>query len=283
MVVHTFQWFTYRTSYDEYWKITNWNAEYAGKIEMKNQLQHLRYKVPSFATKSRLTEALTRQWRGLLSYDGCTLRELKRFCAQRAIRVSHDCRLTKARLAEALEAADGETEFSRFMDLPPELRVLVYTLYFSSLPELEQPVEPTISKVSRTTRKESLPVFFKTCTFVVHRRRSYASNCWSTRRKGDFIQSISETHIGLIRHLWIEFKPPGVKRYKAVRWSQGDMSFDWTESRTIDYDALDKPFQLGQDLAHYLKDIQGSSKGRVLQRADIVELEERIRKCSDRS
>lgn len=67
-----------------------------------------------------------------------------------------------------LEKADDDVTFGRFSELPPELRQIVFRHYFNSLtswvPFMHQ---PPITLVSRSVRKDSLPLFFECCDFRI--------------------------------------------------------------------------------------------------------------------
>lgn len=66
-------------------------------------------------------------------------------------------------LVDTLRKADENPEFSRFSDLPAELRNDIYKLAIADLnPEglpLVRPASPNICRVSKQTRSESLPLF----------------------------------------------------------------------------------------------------------------------------
>jgi hypothetical protein len=63
-----------------------------------------------------------------------------------------------------LALADANETFEKFSELPPELRVRIYELYFRSYDVLDQPVQPP-SKASTALRTETLPVFYRVCKF----------------------------------------------------------------------------------------------------------------------
>jgi hypothetical protein len=66
-------------------------------------------------------------------------------------------------LVDTLKKADDNPEFSRFSELPAELRNKVYKLAVADLnPKglpLVRPASPNICRVSKQTRSESLPLF----------------------------------------------------------------------------------------------------------------------------
>ena len=72
----------------------------------------------------------------------------------------------KAKLIDRLERMDKKATF-RFMDLPPELRHVVYDyVLVASLP-LSRPDQPPITRTCRTIREESIPLFYRLNRFVI--------------------------------------------------------------------------------------------------------------------
>ena len=237
---------------NEYWKLLNHKLSHNTKAYNKAVLNNGNYKFPASATVARLAEMMNRCERGFLSYDGCQPRELKTFCIQRSIQIPGAGKTTKAQLVEVLEAADEQAEFSRFQDLAPELRVNIYKLYFLSLPMLEEPTQPPISKVLRLIRQESLPVFFETTTFIV----KIIKNPWwnSVFNEPEYFSNMPENHIKKIRSLSIrnyDWQGPGAD--KVVTWNRGKVSFS-----TSNNEPIDKPSAVGQDIGVYLGSLQGN-------------------------
>jgi hypothetical protein len=193
--------------HDDYWKL---ERHWARSVKtLTAQLQQRNYKVLKLANKDRLVQMLSRHDRGLLSYDGCRVEELRMFCTQRGLSPSAMQRPNKAQLVKMLEQADDKAAFPHFMDLPAELRVHIYILYFGSLPELAQPAQPPISKASRITRTESLPIFYKKCSFVLEMPPVDHSDMFPRLpppklSKGEFFSAIREEHLKLTRQLFIE-------------------------------------------------------------------------------
>jgi len=54
--------------------------------------------------------------------------------------------------------------FPQFLELPEEIRELIYIQY---LADLKQPVEPPITRASQLLRKETLPLFYKVCPLKI--------------------------------------------------------------------------------------------------------------------
>lgn len=63
----------------------------------------------------------------MTSYEGIPLDDLKRYAAQRALPPIVGSKNRLGPIKAQLEQADDEATFNRFSDLPPELRLLIYT------------------------------------------------------------------------------------------------------------------------------------------------------------
>jgi hypothetical protein len=79
------------------------------------------------------------------------------------IKVADHLNRSKVLLVDALKKADKNLEFSRFSELPAELRNEVYKLAIADLnpkrlPRV-RPASPNICRLSKQTRSESLPLF----------------------------------------------------------------------------------------------------------------------------
>jgi hypothetical protein len=107
-----------------------------------------------------------RALQGLISYHGCTNRELGQFVKNRKLRCASRMP-PREDLIKLLEEEDTRATFKRFAELPPELREHIYKLHFATYPVLETPVEPPITKASRLVRQEALPVFYQICRFHI--------------------------------------------------------------------------------------------------------------------
>lgn len=144
-----------------YWKLDK--GDPYTRAQLRARLGHHQL---SAANKSRLREIYYRAQRGLVLYEGCDKDELKTFCDRRGLQLNNPTP-KKRELIQLLEGADDGPSFSRLGDLPPELRVYIYQLYFQSFEPLNGPGQPPITQVSRLVRQEALPLFYKTCIFRV--------------------------------------------------------------------------------------------------------------------
>ena len=166
---------------------------------------------------------------------------------------------------EILEEADENMGFERLLDLPPELRVLIYGFYFDSLPKLREPVQPPLSQVSRLLRQESLPVFYSTCTFKL-------SDLFNPipANKGNFFDALNEGYLRTIRNVSIEYYDGGPKK---LLWNKGEATVKlttwrdgWTDDRR----------QRARPVAGYLETVRTRPEGNSLLKADIPKLRELV-------
>jgi hypothetical protein len=113
----------------------------------------------------------------ILNYDDCTVGELIAFTKSRSIVVPPQVhgRFTKDSLVTALLEADEGSTFSRLLDLPPEIRNMIYEFYMDSFRAapytvyetrvLLLPDQPPLGRVSRQLRQEVLPLFYESFCF----------------------------------------------------------------------------------------------------------------------
>lgn len=147
-----------------------WKLDSGKRHGAKALLQILRDNSYSHKSKSksvaRLRALYVRCQRGLMTYEGQPIRELKLYLTQRGFPVVDQG--SKAILKEQLEQADEDVTF-RLCDLPPELRSIIFSYYFDSVVEFNNARlkhQPPISCVSRMLRRETLPLFFERFAFT---------------------------------------------------------------------------------------------------------------------
>ena len=195
---------------DPYWKIDcgkRWN-----KTRLIHALQDINFRAEGTATQRRLRELYIRSQRGLVSYEFMDLPELKLYIAQRGL-PAFDQKTEVSSFKRQLEQADDETRF-RFLDLPPELRVQIYTHYFKSFVGTRANIQtqPPITGACQLVRQESLPVFYSTCKFRLDIKNvsiiRRLLDC--TPQADNFLQLTTADHFGLIRTIDIVFHFPSV-------------------------------------------------------------------------
>lgn len=129
-------------------------------------LKRHRFGIPKKTEDYRAIELYGRAERGLISYDTCRVQELKTFIESRQLAEETPVPVKKPQLIALLEQADDNAIFSRFMDLPPELRLRIYTCHFSSFPTVGAEPLP-ILQVCRLVRQEARLLFYEISRFAV--------------------------------------------------------------------------------------------------------------------
>ncbi|KAK3702015.1 hypothetical protein LTR37_015129 [Vermiconidia calcicola] len=184
------------------------------------------------AVKSTLLKLLPRAGRGFTTYEKLPIVSLRNLVKKRNL---GSAKGPKQFLVHLLQIADDAVQLRfRLLDLPPELRVRIYELYFESLGAVYSSSQPPITRVCRALRVESLPLFYQTCRFYLEVRatarhadflppweagrakRITAGLCMSDRTHR-FLQALSDTYLGQIRHIRLGT----VVIRSANRWDPG--------------------------------------------------------------
>lgn len=158
----------------QYWKLgfdTNYTAR-----EAVQYLEDHGYRCRLNAGKKFVMDAVGRCQRGLLSYEHLNIDELQSFCRPR--RISSKA-ATVLGLARALEKADDAATFTRFFDLPPEIRVLIYELHYQDFDHLTtRHRQPPLTLTSRQLRVEALPLFYECAKFDIFMEQIDVNYAW---------------------------------------------------------------------------------------------------------
>ncbi|KAK5127146.1 hypothetical protein LTR85_008506 [Meristemomyces frigidus] len=195
------------------------DCQHSHKKDLIRDLRKRKVTAPKAATLQRLRHLLVRGDRGLLDYTKYETDHLKTLIAQRSLQMP-ECSACRGNIVARLEQADENMTFPKFTDLPPELRVHIFELYFASVltdPRgYEAPSPPFLAQASRLLRKEALPVYYNTCRFVVAAERDlYADTdsatgsrynwCFSKRSKA-FIEHSSCEDLAQITRLRLQVR-----------------------------------------------------------------------------
>jgi hypothetical protein len=202
------------TKSNTYWKLNS-------GVSLPNR--RLRHRVRSMdlptlrkTPASRVRELYIRFQRGLICYEGLSIRELRRFAAQRGLAVSTEATRNSFKALRAiLEKADDDATFERFSDLPPELRQIVFLHYFDSLADrkVRYKRQPPITLVSRTLREEALPLFYERCEFTIGAvgdLRTIPCKLVPDIHAASFLQNTAVEHFRRIKSLNLEFHKLGI-------------------------------------------------------------------------
>lgn len=116
--------------------------------------------------KKRAIQLARRAARGLLTYDTCRFEELMTFIQARGLDAPGKHLTWNSELIAELERADEEASFHCFLELPPELRVRLYTYHFTAFETVS--IEPApIFGTSRLVRQEARPLFYENIRFRI--------------------------------------------------------------------------------------------------------------------
>lgn len=105
---------------DEYWKLDP--TEHLRSDEGRDAMAERKFRCPRGTKEDRIMTLFRRIDRGLMLYERCSLPELQRFIRDRNITIPVCDLKSKKVMIIALEKADDNRTFDKFMDLPPELR-----------------------------------------------------------------------------------------------------------------------------------------------------------------
>lgn len=155
--------------------------------------------------------------RGLISYEGLSITEFRLFIARRGLPTITDKKHTRSSLKAQLEQADEDATFDRFLDLPPEIRCQIYEHYFGSLnspAHRYSPIgpQPPITRTSRQTREEALPLFYSRCCFSLEVQYDGRLNVGSDK----FVRNTPTHHFARIQFLDMIFDRTFSPYHKAT-------------------------------------------------------------------
>ncbi|KAK3702011.1 hypothetical protein LTR37_015125 [Vermiconidia calcicola] len=134
------------------------------KDSMQTHLDRMKFHYKKSANRERLNVLLKRAESGLVSYDGCTVAELRKFCRDRKLVIegTGQAKVSKLDLVEFLESEDERPRFHGFLELPAELRNSIYHMHFEQIALASNPIPPPVTEVCSQLRNESSLLFYKT-------------------------------------------------------------------------------------------------------------------------
>jgi hypothetical protein len=185
---------------------------------------------------AKLAARAERCARGHPSYDDRYLKELKALARERGLGRVLERQANYAQLVKGLEAADNAADaleasrqFPKFLELPPELRNRVYTLYFKSLGRVPPRFAlPPLCRASRQLRMESTALFFEHSTFVIALRSISQPSCARLHYSTELARlNIPAPTFASMKHLYIEV------RNAPRSFLEGGWAVDLTNSHCV--------------------------------------------------
>lgn len=216
----------------DYWMLRE--GEVLSARTLRDRLQWQNFPLMKSTTdKVRLRALYARCQRGLMSYEGLPHSELKLYVAQRALPPILGQKRTVNLLKAQLEQADEGTTFSRFSDLPPEIRRIIYDLHFQFLDPRSRTYkyQPPITLASRGIRCESLPLFYERCEFLIRTSTNqHAQRIFNIALQAEgraFIRATSAQDFAHIRRMRIDFYDLGINLQVDLTNKTTPISISW--------------------------------------------------------
>lgn len=160
---------------DKYWRLDTYDDTKKSQVfERVKAIGYMRAR--KTFPKSCLVALLQQHDRGFICYDKFSQLELQQFARNRKLpRHGHhrDGFHTtgfeiRRLLISDLEKSDRQCTFPRFLELPAELRNLIYGYYVAGFPDtLRLPIKPPLSRTCKLLRQEVLPVFYNNIEFQI--------------------------------------------------------------------------------------------------------------------
>ena len=198
-----------------YWQVSN--GELLNKEDLRAKLYYNNFHVLKSTKMARSRQLYVRSQRGVRSYEGISRKELEHEIAQRRILLPDRWPTMETTKAQLEQYDDEHNTFHRFLDLPPELRERIYTEYFNTYNEDDNPkCQPPISCTSRIVPREALPLFYECCLFSIRAATGIRKELKPigdgqniidvvSSRSAAFMKSISAHNLGRLRWLRLNF------------------------------------------------------------------------------
>jgi hypothetical protein len=272
----------------DYWKMRDGQSLYYAYI-LRHELETNNFFAFKNTSTSRLRALFVRCQRGLPSYEGIPLRDLKRYAAQRAL-PPMDKKVTTLGAAKArLEQADDEATFDRFSDLPPELRQMIYTFYYTSSYRFgvsNHKSQPPITRASHETRRESLPLFYEHCGFSVLTATQivwlpqHCNVALDTRSK-DWFKATADENFGRIKSISLHLTHKSSSFKLSLKNREDPISVSWgvlLHNQHLDPTVQERKDRLLSELRTMAMGIAAREGPLKLRKSDLQEVYETIRR-----
>lgn len=163
--------------------------------------------------------------RGLIACETRTAVELKSFVSSRGLDGGNTTLTWKAQLISFLQRADEATTFHHFTDLPPELRIRVYSFDFRSF-EPVAPEPPALLAISRLVWEEACPIFYEQVRFVI-RAEDLLGGLQTDQPTTNLFEKLDIDTLGRINKLgarWVAFGGPFIPAWDIDLLQHDDAS-----------------------------------------------------------
>ncbi|KAK5171382.1 uncharacterized protein LTR77_004526 [Saxophila tyrrhenica] len=140
------------------------------KADLRKQLVDAGYRPRRALLHADLEEMAHTKIHRQLAYQKCRREALQKFVRSRGLKdISLD--KTNKDLAQALVKADKTRQFTKLLDLPPEVRLVIADYYLNDInhgkTSLLCPTQPPLARTCKLLRKEVLPLFFQQSRFAL--------------------------------------------------------------------------------------------------------------------
>lgn len=258
----------------DYWKLPC--PKHSKGKHAKARMNELGFKFPSAAKKNRLIYLSHRAERGLLSYDKCSKAELQKFVIDRRLTDDIDTSSPKTLLVEQLEHADDHLDFNSFVELPPEIRCLIYEYHIKTFGTVEAQPLP-ITQVCQLVRQEALPLLYQHSRLVI---RIISGWRYAAHESTDSLFKWADAdHIARIRTLRLVLYQTWMFQSHVTQcqnvWHIWDLNLD---EETLDQAVVEVKFE-GHRRSQYtaareerLRDFILNARGQKLQRKSLQDI-----------
>lgn len=264
---------------DTYWRLQLLEPGgpfYGERERLRGDLQRAGYKVKAHHLYRDLAKLWLHHTLEQACYDSCTDDEVRTFAIDRGLAPAN-AKLSRRTLIKRLRDKDMSPSFSRFIDLPPEIRTIVYELYMSDFTgkSLSCPTSTPITRVSRMLRSESLPLFYRTATFMFSFQTGVDGAAVIDSRHGIFLDALAKANLGFVRKMDMRVSTWRGRYYRIrITMNSAGSSFAISVKSVHHSDAYttERAHATSQGLAKIFKDVTSREGQAKLTREDIPEI-----------
>ncbi|KAK3673730.1 hypothetical protein LTR78_006283 [Recurvomyces mirabilis] len=202
-----------RACLDRYWRFSGYGELLSGAL--RRELTDNGWKSRPSDAKHKLVAMAQKATCGRMDYSRCTMKELIHFADDRGI--DWDDAESMKDIVALLMAADDVRSFHCFLDLPPELRNIIYGCYLDSMPsEISVPSRPPLAKTCKQVDKELTPLFLS--EKVIRLPYYYAGDRHRRRHTvglltDKFFHSCLKNNASQLRSFVVEIRPRSITKH----------------------------------------------------------------------